>query len=469
MAQPHTLKPLRSDGVDAALAAAAREAHRLEAVSYYNTLLEREDLAEFAQGLKSQMESRGAMFGERLLCPFLRPHFCGREQLDLLRTAVRGVVGACNVLAPRIQASDELQDALGLSEEEKRLCAVDPGYPEFSVTSRLDSFLLGGKVRFVEYNAESPAGIGYNDVMQDAFLATNVMKEFIREFPCQPLYTSDRLLESLIDCWKAWGGQDKPVIGIIDYEGLPTRHEFEIFRRFFNSRGYQCIVSDPRKLEYDGEKLSFEGQQIHLVYRRLLTTEFLEKYDVAKPVWEAYRDRKICMVNNFRAKYLHKKAIFALITDPVHQEGMTPEQLFAIYTHVPWTRRVADVRSTDVEGKNIELLEYIRKNRRNLVMKPNDEYGGKGIFVGWELDDNAWDNAIQTSMESFYLVQTKVEVSREVYPTWDDTGVHWAEYTVDLDPFVFAGEVEGLLTRLSATALCNVTAGGGVVPTFVLD
>ncbi|MFN8609280.1 MAG: hypothetical protein U0931_17210 [Vulcanimicrobiota bacterium] len=466
---PTSMKPIRSDGVDAALAAAAREAHRLEAVSYYNSLLEREDLAEFAQELQTHMHSRGAVFGERLMCPFLRPHFCGREQLDLLNSAVRGVVGACNVLAPRIQSQPELQDALGLSEEERRLCAVDPGYPEFSVTSRLDSFMLGGKVRFVEYNADSPAGIGYNDVMQDVFLSTSVMKEFIREFPCKPLYTSETLLNSLLDCYKTWGGTDKPCIGIVDYEGLPTRHEFEIFRRFFNSRGYQCVVADPRKLDYNGERLAFEGQTINLVYRRLLTTEFLERYEVAKPVWEAYRDRKICMVNNFRAKYLHKKAIFALITDPVYQDGMTPEQLFAVYTHVPWTRRVADVRTTDVEGRSIQLLDWIRKNRRQLVMKPNDEYGGKGIFVGWEMNDDDWDKAIQTSLESFYLVQNKVEVSREVYPTWDGKTVHWAEYSVDLDPFIFKGEVEGLLTRLSATALCNVTAGGGVVPTFVLD
>lgn len=463
------LKPLRSDGVDAALAAAAREGHRLEALSYYNRLLERTNLADFARELENQMRARGAMFGDRVMCPFLRPHFCGREQLDLLRTAVRGVVGACNVLAPRIAESLELQEKIGLTPEERPLVAVDPGYPEFSVTSRMDSFLLGGKVRFVEYNAESPAGIGYNDIMQDVFLATDLMKEFLREYPCQPLYTSDRLLKSLIDCYRTWGGTDKPVIGIIDYEGLPTAHEFEIFRRFFNSRGYQCVVADPRKLDYDGEHLSFEGQNINLVYRRLLTTEFLDRYDACKAVFEAYRDRKICMVNSFRAKFLHKKAIFALITDPAYQEGMSPEQLFSVYTHVPWTRRVEDGKTTDMEGKTIELLEYVRKNRRNMVMKPNDEYGGKGIFVGWEMDEAEWDNAIQTSLESFYLVQTKVEVSREVYPTWDGQGLQWAEYSVDLDPFIFGGEVEGLLTRLSATALCNVTAGGGVVPTFVLD
>ena len=39
---------------------------------------------------------------------------------------------------------------------------------------------------------------------------------------------------------------------------------------------------------------------------------------------------------------------------------------------------------------------------------------------------------------------------------------------VDLDPFIFEGEVEGFLTRLSGTSLANVTSGGGQVPAFLV-
>ncbi len=463
------LNSLKADGVDAALKAAAREGHRIEAVSFYNSLLEKFDLAEFAESLQADMRKRRALFGDRPLCPFIRPCFVGREQLDLLASAVRGVVGAMNVLAPRIVEEPELQNFLGLTDAEMRLAEAEPGYPELSVTSRLDSFLLGGKVRFVEYNAECPAGIGYNDQMMTAFLDSPLMQEFIKDYPCQPLYTSESLLTALIDTYRRWGGRDEPVIAIVDYDGLPTRHEFEILKDFFTERGYKCVVSDPTKLEFKNGKLTKDGQTVNLVYRRLLINEFLERYEEAKPIFEAYKAGAACVVNSFRSKYLHKKAIFALITDPKYQDGMSPEQLFSIYTHVPWTRKVNDARTTDPEGKDIELLYYIRKNRRELVMKPNDEYGGKGIFVGWELDDREWDNAIQTALSSYYLVQTRVEVARDHYPTWNGKGIEWGEYTVDLDPFVFHGEIEGLLTRLSATALCNVTAGGGVVPTFVLD
>lgn len=467
-----TLTKLQKDGVDAALAAAAREGSRLEAISFYNTILEKTDLKEFAQSLQADLRARGVLFGDRLLCPFLRPNFVGREQLDLLASAVRGVVGAMNVLAPRIVAEPELQDFLGMTEKERMLAAVDPGYSDLSVTSRLDSFLLGGKVRFVEYNAEVPAGIGYNDRMSEAFMETSVMQEFTKFYPASPLFTSDALLNALIDTYRRWGGKDDPVIGIIDYDDLPTIHEFEILRQFFTSRGYKTVVSDPRKLEVNKDGELFAGdQKINLVYRRLLTNELLDRFEEAKPVFEAYKAGTVCAVNTFRSKYLHKKAIFALITDPKYQDGMTEEQLFAVYTHVPWTRKVEDTKTTDPEGHPIELLYFIRQNRRDLVMKPNDEYGGKGIFVGWELDDREWDNAIQTALSAHYLVQTRVEVARDSYPSWnsDDEAIQWGEYTVDLDPFVFFGEIEGLLTRLSATALCNVTAGGGGVPTFVLD
>ena len=43
------------------------------------------------------------------------------------------------------------------------------------------------------------------------------------------------------------------------------------------------------------------------------------------------------------------------------------------------------------------------------------------------------------------------------------------DFVVDLDPYLFFGEVEGFLTRLSGSSLANVTSGGGQVPAFVVE
>ena len=75
------------------------------------------------------------------------------------------------------------------------------------------------------------------------------------------------------------------------------------------------------------------------------------------------------------------------------QSLFTEEEKKAIAAHVPWTRRVRAGRTTRA-GEPIDLPEFIRKNRDRLVMKPNDEYGGKGVFIGWEMTDTAWEEAL---------------------------------------------------------------------------
>jgi hypothetical protein len=67
-------------------------------------------------------------------------------------------------------------------------------------------------------------------------------------------------------------------------------------------------------------------------------------------------------------------------------------------------------------------------------------------------------------------LQERVPTGREVLP-WikDGTQVDFVEQLVDLDPLLFDGHVGSAFTRLSSSELCNVTAGGGMVPTFILE
>jgi hypothetical protein len=50
----------------------------------------------------------------------------------------------------------------------------------------------------------------------------------------------------------------------------------------------------------------------------------------------------------------------------------------------------------------------------------------------------------------------------------DDGGWQMVEQLVDLDPLLFLGKVGSAFTRLSSNELANVTAGGGMVPMFVI-
>ena len=120
-------------------------------------------------------------------------------------------------------------------------------------------------------------------------------------------------------------------------------------------------------------------------------------------------------------------------------------------------------------GERVDLLAFTRANRERLLLKPNDEYGGKGITVGWEASADEWDAALRAALETPFVVQEKVTIAYEPYPALVDGQVVIGERLVDSDPFLFGSGVDGSLCRLSTVTLLNVTAGGGsTVPVFVI-
>jgi uncharacterized circularly permuted ATP-grasp superfamily protein len=174
------------------------------------------------------------------------------------------------------------------------------------------------------------------------------------------------------------------------------------------------------------------------------------------------------VVNSFRAKLLHKKMSLALLSDDRYERLYTPAQRAAIARHVPWTRKVREGHTT-YGGKVVDLAEFVLKGRARLVLKPNDEYGGKGVILGWTVDAHEWEQAFLAALTSSYVVQERVEVPREPFPVLLEN-VHFLDLAADLDPYLFWGKVQGSLCRLSSSALLNVTAGAGsVVPTYIVE
>ena len=105
------------------------------------------------------------------------------------------------------------------------------------------------------------------------------------------------------------------------------------------------------------------------------------------------------------------------------------------------------------------------------MLKPNDDYGGHGITIGWNIEQQGWTAALQSALEDGdYLVQERVPTARESFPALHEDGsIEFSEQLVDLDPLLFNGRVGSAFTRLSFTELANVTSGGGMVPTYIIS
>jgi hypothetical protein len=58
-----------------------------------------------------------------------------------------------------------------------------------------------------------------------------------------------------------------------------------------------------------------------IVYKRMIIHEFLAEYDETHPLVRAYVNYRVCLVNPFRCKIMHKKASFELLSMKPTQVG----------------------------------------------------------------------------------------------------------------------------------------------------
>ena len=442
---------------------------REKAISEFHDLLAADETLTppVFERLRSAMRKSRLLYGERPIGVALRPHLLHEKQFQALIHAAEQIASALEKVAAAVVQDPKLMDQLGLTEAERKMALVDPGFSTFAVTTRLDAFVRGDEIKFVESNAENPSSLPDQEELNRLLFELPVMASFAKRYRLRQFSPVERLLETLLSTYREWGGTSVPNVAILDWKDLPTHHEFVFLRDRFTADGVPTIICSPDELEYQQGQLRCRDFRIDLVYKRVIIHEFLNRYDETHPLIRAYVNHDVCLVNPFRCKIMHKKAIFEMLTDEQRHDWFTPSEREAIHRTVPWTRRVSD-RKTTRRDEQINLLEFMRRNRSHLVLKPNDDYGGHGVHFGARLDEREWDNAIETALSADYIVQDALDLHPELFPIFSETEWKLQPMYVDTNPFLFRGKVCGAMVRLSATPIVNVTSGGGETGFFVI-
>jgi hypothetical protein len=431
----------------------------------------RQPATSLCASLADEMRARRLTFGGRLLCPFLRPFFLDSRDEARVKEAAETLWILGERVAQAALADDTLLADLALGPDEIRLARIDPGYATTSTAARADAFLLPDSLQFAEYNGESPAGAGYSQGLAEVFGGLDVMKRLRRDTEARMYRPVDTLLDALVASYREWGGAARPPrIAIVDWRDVPTFSEFELLRDAFVVRGVPTIVCDPRDLEFASSRLSAGSVRIDLVYRRVLINDIVARADECRALVAAYEAGAVCVANSLRCKIPHKKAFFAVLTDERRRQLFSGREQEIIRRHVPWTALVREGRIRR-GGAEVDFIPYLRRERERFVIKPNDEYGGTGVTLGWETSEAEWDAAIARALaerERGWIAQEKIAVRRETFPMCVNGGIEMRDMLVDFAPYLFRGALAGFLTRLSATGLANVTSGGGQVPAFVV-
>jgi len=418
--------------------------------------------------LRLAQRELGLLQGDRATCPFLRPHLMPRTQYETIKHAAETLAVAFEKIAIAALTDQALLALLTLTPAEEEVARIEPRYSRLCVSSRLDAHANAKGFQFLEYNAESPAGVGDQMQLEKILFRLPALRHFLKTNSHWLPQPHRALLLSLLKAYREWGGEeDKPRIAIIDWKNVPTSSEFKVLKDYFVAEGYPALIADPHDLEFNGDYLSAGGFHIDIVYKRVVIHEFLNEFGLNHPLVHAYREGRVCMANSFRTKLAHKKATFAVLSDPAYQYLFDAAELEVVRRHIPWTRLAKPSRVV-FHGLDLDLETLLLSDRGQFVLKPNDDYGGHGVFLGWEAGFEEWREAVKEAFQRPYIVQERVVLEKTRIPTYSDR-VYLDRLFVDFNPFLFQNEVEGALIRLSASSLLNVTSGGGQTALLVLE
>ncbi len=264
-----------------------------------------------------------------------------------------------------------------------------------------------------------------------------------------PAWTNDpsaAFVEMFLSEWRLARG-DVPLkrIAVVDEapEAQFLRHEFELFRRLFESHGIAVVIADARELVFENGWLSWRGKAIDLVYNRL--TDFSLDTPACAALREAYLNDAVVLTPHPRAHALFadKRNLVAL-SDPafVASLGLSDDERRLLARAVPRT-----------EAVTADNAPGFWETRRRWFFKPAAGFGGKAAYRGGKVTRRVFESIAGGG----YVAQEFVRPSECSGP--DGQPEH---LKIDVRNYVYRGHVQLVAARLYRGQTTNFrTPGGG--------
>jgi hypothetical protein len=444
-----------------------------------------EELQRIKRAVREEGLKRGVVYegdqGKPQPTPILlRPRVLGGNQRNYLHQACRVMEGAWLKLHPLWNSDPEVKRLLPmtpreerwlteLSNEGKQAAVLFGRWDATSDFSRKD-WLKG--TQFFEYN---PIGAGgtYLAPTVDEIILKFVVPALRKHAPTLLLEMNDDprrvMLEVFADHARSLRLK-RFNLALCQYKGLKGGvEEFPANVEFFRGLGVNCWHVDPRELRVkDGELWYSEGGEEHgidLVYRDHEANDLAQQEEDGvdmSGIKHALKSGRC--ISSLAGEFDHKSA-FEVFTDERFARHFTAEERRMFKLHVPWTRTVAEGRTTEPAGGTVDFLPWLAKHRDALLLKPNRSYGGTGILLGADCSERAWQQALERAVKNpgTWVAQSFRPIAEKDFPVIDEEGnVGLAEYWNVLG--LYSSEQRlGMLGRASRRRVVNVAQKGGLV------
>lgn len=226
--------------------------------------------------------------------------------------------------------------------------------------------------------------------------------------------------------------------------------EFILARQLLRKHGIDVVIGDAAALTYEAGKLLLGGEEIDLVYNRLVDFSFSESNHAALAA--AYKDGAVVVTPNpyNHAIYAAKRNLTLLSDQTWLKAAGLSDALRTRLAGIPKTTLVMP-----------ENLDAMWTNRNNLFFKPLSGHGGKAVYRGDKITKGVWADIGAGG----YVAQTFATPGQRMIRL-DGAPV---QRKMDIRLYTYAGEVLLTAARLYQGQTTNFrTAGGGFAPVFII-
>lgn len=253
--------------------------------------------------------------------------------------------------------------------------------------------------------------------------------------------------------WQAQRGGGRPErIAIVDEqpEEQYLYPEFRLCQELLQKDGIETVILPPEKLHYENGVLFGNGQQIDLVYNRLV--DFGLEAPEHAALRSAWLDGGAVITPN-----PHTHALFAdkrnLTVFSNHEAlldwGLSPENAELLRNGIPRTVQV-----------NTDNQDDLWQQRRQWFFKPVAGHGSKGVYKGSKLTKSTFAQIVGSN----YIAQTYVPPSERLVMVDGEPKM----LKVDVRLYTYRGELLLAAARLYRGQTTNFrTPGGGFAPILI--
>src|SRR5215467_2796467 len=160
---------------------------RERAIAQYHELLscDKTLAPRVFETLHNAMRANRLTYADRPISVALRPHLLEHSQFEAHSVVAELIGHALEKIAAAAVQSPALMTQLGLTDAEQKVALIDPGFTRAAITTRLDGFVHGQDIKFVEYNAENPSSLSDQEGLNRVLLALPAMSAFAQRYRLQ--------------------------------------------------------------------------------------------------------------------------------------------------------------------------------------------------------------------------------------------------------------------------------------------